>query len=435
TIEWSWEATVSAGDDQSICASEDVTLEGVIGGGATTAVWSGGAGTFTPDNTTLDAVYSPSQAERDANEVTLTLTTDDPAGICSAVSDQMTIFIGTVPTSATLVSSGDWCTDVDPSWISTVISGGAPPYTISYAANGVAQPDITGYYNGDQYDLGFLPAGTYTYEITEIVDDCGNILTGAGLPLPVTFTIYENPDANAGNDRFTCGDLFTTLAAVPSVGTGTWSVVSGPGTAVFSPDANTPGATVTVSDYGSYVLRWTEINGGVCISTSEIIADFEKVAAAGTDMDLCGSLSANLNGNVPAVGQGTWTLVSGPGTVSFTPGIHNPGAVATVSTYGTYVFRWTIDNGGLCSTSDEVTVIYNPAGQVNTPANQVVCNGDNTADIFFSTLITTGSTTYEWTNNNTSIGLGASGTGDILSFVAVNLTNAPVVATIEVTPT
>jgi PKD repeat protein len=435
TIEWSWEATVSAGADQSICANEDVTLEGVIGGGATTAVWTGGAGTFTPDNTTLNALYSPTQAERDANEVTLTLTTDDPAGLCGPVNDQMTIFIGTVPTSATLVSSGDWCTDVDPSWISSVISGGAPPYTISYEANGVPQPDITGYYNGDQYDLGFLPAGTYTWEITQIVDDCGNILTGAGLPLPVTFTIYENPDANAGNDRFTCGDLFTTLAAVPSVGTGTWSVVSGPGTAVFTPDANTPGATVTVSDYGSYVLRWTEINGGVCVSTSEIIADFEKVAAAGIDLDLCGSLSAGLNGNVPAVGQGTWALVSGPGTVSFTPGTHSPAAVATVSTYGTYVFSWTIDNGGLCSTTDEVTVIYNPAGQVNTPANQVVCNSDNTTDIIFSTLTATGSTTYEWTNNNTGIGLGASGTGDIVSFTAVNMTSAPVVATIEVTPT
>ena len=41
---------------------------------------------------------------------------------------------------------------------------------------------------------------------------------------------------------------------------------------------------------------------------------------------------------------------------------------------------------------------------------------------------------FTWTNNNTSIGLAASGTGNIASFTALNATNAPVVATIVVTP-
>jgi len=43
--------------------------------------------------------------------------------------------------------------------------------------------------------------------------------------------------------------------------------------------------------------------------------------------------------------------------------------------------------------------------------------------------------TYSWTNNQPSIGLAASGTGNILPFTAINNTANPVVATITVTPT
>ncbi|WP_163393294.1 T9SS type A sorting domain-containing protein [Flavobacterium limi] len=43
--------------------------------------------------------------------------------------------------------------------------------------------------------------------------------------------------------------------------------------------------------------------------------------------------------------------------------------------------------------------------------------------------------TYNWTNNNTSIGLAASGTGNIPSFKGINNGNVPVTATITVTPT
>jgi hypothetical protein len=41
---------------------------------------------------------------------------------------------------------------------------------------------------------------------------------------------------------------------------------------------------------------------------------------------------------------------------------------------------------------------------------------------------------YFWTNNNTAIGLAASGNGNIPSFIATNTTNLPVTATITVTP-
>ena len=42
--------------------------------------------------------------------------------------------------------------------------------------------------------------------------------------------------------------------------------------------------------------------------------------------------------------------------------------------------------------------------------------------------------TYSWTNNEPSIGLGSTGTGNILPFTAINNTGSPIVATITATP-
>lgn len=66
------------------------------------------------------------------------------------------------------------------------------------------------------------------------------------------------------------------------------------------------------------------------------------------------------------------------------------------------------------------------------PDNVTVCSGATTNTIVFSSTVS--GTTYTWTNNNTAIGLGASGTGNIAPFTAINPTGAPVTATITVTP-
>jgi hypothetical protein len=212
-------------------------------------------------------------------------------------------------------------------------------------------------------------------------------------------------------------------------------VVSGPGTVTFSPNVNNPNAVFTATQYGSYVLRWTEVNGGICTSTNDKTVLFERTANAGADRDLCGTLSVVLAGNAPAVGQGTWTKVSGPGTVSFSPTANTPNATATVSAYGPYVFRWTLRNISFCNTTDDVAVVYNPAGQVTKPADMFVCAGSTTSAVTFTTTNTGGTTSYVWANNNTSIGLAASGTGNLPSFTALNSGTTPVTATITVTPT
>lgn len=81
------------------------------------------------------------------------------------------------------------------------------------------------------------------------------------------------------------------------------------------------------------------------------------------------------------------------------------------------------------------TVVVNPNATVNLLPDQTICNGTATTAVNFSTNTTGGTITYNWTNNNTSIGLGAGGTGNIPSFTATNTGNAPVSGTVTVTPT
>ena len=94
--------------------------------------------------------------------------------------------------------------------------------------------------------------------------------------------------------------------------------------------------------------------------------------------------------------------------------------------------------GGVgCTGTSWVTLAswdVNPTAQVNQPGSEVVCNGDNTTAVNFTTVTTGGVTTYTWTNDQSSIGLSATGSGDIPSFTATNTGTAPVVATIIVTP-
>jgi hypothetical protein len=79
------------------------------------------------------------------------------------------------------------------------------------------------------------------------------------------------------------------------------------------------------------------------------------------------------------------------------------------------------------------TITVNPSTTVNPVTSVAYCDGATTAAIVFGSPV--GGTTYAWTNSDPTIGLGASGTGNIPSFTATNPGAVPKVATITVTPT
>lgn len=84
--------TVNPGGPYTTCSGIGVTLNGSITGPIATGIWSGGLGTFTPSANALNAVYTP-HASESGLVVNLTLTSDDPPGVCDfkAVSTTVTV--------------------------------------------------------------------------------------------------------------------------------------------------------------------------------------------------------------------------------------------------------------------------------------------------------------------------------------------------------
>ena len=92
-----------------------------------------------------------------------------------------------------------------------------------------------------------------------------------------------------------------------------------------SPNANTPGATVTVSGYGTKEFTWTETNGS-CSDNDAVTINFyeQPTANAGAGGDEC-DLTFVLNATA-SVGTGVWTMTNGQYSLFLTkcqyPGSH-----------------------------------------------------------------------------------------------------------------
>ncbi|WP_343858100.1 PKD domain-containing protein, partial [Fulvivirga kasyanovii] len=198
--------------------------------------------------------------------------------------------------------------------------------------------------------------GTYAFRLTETNGVCTSTDD-----IVVTYT--EQPVANAGTGGNMCGkdagNPFT-FSAVASSGTGTWTQQSGPGISTFA-DSNLATTSVTVDTYGTFVYRWTEVNGG-CSDFDEVTVIFYEPTVAdadrgnGTPYDECDQTF--LLDAVPSVSgsSGVWSMLSGAGVATFTNST-SPTTQVSVSAYGNYVFRWTESNG-VCTSSDDVEVNF-----------------------------------------------------------------------------
>ena len=82
--------TVNAGSALSVCPGGIVELNGLLGGSAISATWSGGAGVFS-NKDSLKTFYTPTPSEYASGSVKLTLTTNDPEGPCTAASSDVIV--------------------------------------------------------------------------------------------------------------------------------------------------------------------------------------------------------------------------------------------------------------------------------------------------------------------------------------------------------
>ncbi|WP_346861882.1 HYR domain-containing protein [uncultured Draconibacterium sp.] len=298
-----------------------------------------------------------------------------------------------------------------------------------------------------------LYAGIYDVRMRDLADTTCEMSLDPALELsePPAMTIASQP-----TDITDCYGTTVSFGVLPNGGAGTisyeWQYMR-PAESVFTTiagqvsdslhvanigDANSPNGTqyrVIVSDNCSSLISDT-----VTLTVNEIVF----VSPDTLDKEICEgqdySLQVTTSGETPTNYQwqidttGSWvnlannSIISGVNTDQLTI------TGASPSETGQYRVVVTFPSSGIgCDLSSESFVrnlTVHPLPLVDTTTDMVVCNGNMVPQITFTGT----ATSYDWINSNTGIGLAASGTGDISTFLAVNNDTVPVSASIVVTP-
>lgn len=135
--------------------------------------------------------------------------------------------------------------------------------------------------------------------------------------------------------------------------------------------------TVTYSAQGTYTT-YLKASDASCASGNSIDSVVVKVNAATTISDagsaqtVCGT-NATLAANTPGAGTGTWTLISGKGTIT-SP--NSPTSTVTGLGTGPNVFKWTIANPPCSSSTSMVTITgVGVPSSANAGPDQIICGG------------------------------------------------------------
>ncbi|RPD50649.1 PKD domain-containing protein [Paracnuella aquatica] len=294
--------------------------------------------------------------------------------------------------------------------------------------------------------LSFQTAGVYTITL----NSGGNSLCGSGTVVK-TICVTPRPVAKFAVDKTSgCGPLAvktTNSSDNPTCGNNNyrWSVSY----------ANSAGCTPTTSNFnyvngtsassanpefqfvnpGVYTVSLVVISPGGCESapvTQAITVKEKPRISLNIPAAICQNGTITPTATVNNCYSSTaatyaWTFQNG------TPATSNsatPGNV-TFNISGPQLVTLAVTNE--CGTTTETqTVNVRTAPDVTVPPSQSICAGTATGVQNFTGTVS--GTTFNWTNDNTSIGLAASGTGSIPSFTAVSNTTTPKVARITVTP-
>ena len=153
------------------------------------------------------------------------------------------------------------------------------------------------------------------------------------------------------------------------------------------------------------------------------------IVNAGPDQIIC-SNTTTLSANAPAVGVGTWSVVSGSGTFA---NVNSPTTTVSGLSLGNNVFEWTLPSGLCANVSDNVTINVTAGGPTITVNTTTICSGSTT------TLTATGATTYSWNTGASTSTLNVSPTTTTVYTVTGTTsgcsTNKTTTVTVSSTPT
>jgi hypothetical protein len=372
-------APASVGGPQTICPLGTTNQLSATPSSGTWSVVSGGTGSFSNASSWFATFTHTGGAGPIVLRWTIT------SGSCPPSTGDVTVNITPAPTTATVGGAQTVCvlgtttglggntpTAGTGSW--SVFSGGSGTFSNASA------PNATFTHTGG--------VGPIVLRWTIISGTCGSSAAD------VVVNIAQPPStATVGSNLTICRfDITPGLGGnTPSVGTGTWSVVSG-GTGFFS-NVNLPNATFAhTGGTGPVVLRWTISNSSCTPSFADVTVTISQpptTATLGGPQTICGfGTTTGLGGNTPTAGTGQWSVVGG-GTGTFS----NVSAPNTTFTHsggaGPIVLAWTISNSPCASSSATVSVTIAPTPTIAiTGGPQTICPfgssaglGGNTPDV------------------------------------------------------
>ncbi len=262
--------------------------------------------------------------------------------------------------------------------VTLTLSGGTAPYTVN------GQPATGNTFVSNS----FVNGSSYTFNVTD-ANGCPmpqivgafscNCATDAGTMSAQILSVCEgqNLTATASGDFNLDGNDITAYVLHNGVGPALGQIFGQNTTGAFSfdPAQMQFGTTYYISLVAGNPLGSFPDPLDPCFSVApgQPVQWLQNpIPNAGQDLTICGQtigLQA-VDGNF----NGSWTLVSGPGTVNFNDA-NDPASTATVSSNGAYVFQWTELNG-TCSGVDDASVVFNALPTV-TALNEI-CDGTNT---------------------------------------------------------
>jgi gliding motility-associated-like protein len=347
----------SAGTNQAFCDNNSASLHANTPTNNGTGTWSVLTG-----NATFSNIHNPSAiaSNLSGGSNTLVWTITSQYGVCLTTSDAMDVMRDLTPDPAQAGPDRGVCDSLVVNLAGLQAGNGGTGTWGVVSGSGILadmHSPVTGVSN--------LSIGNNQFRWT-VVSQYG-ICPGSTDNVTITRDVAPAP-AFAGMDQNLCSSVTSPLGANnATVGTGTWSVITNPSgiAPVFVPGAGSPNTTVQIlpGNEGIYEFLWTIINGS-CRTSDTLRVDFGlpvPPADAGPDDIVCGT-SAELNGNNPGIGTGTWLKITGPGNVSFLPGEHARAAFAQINAgeEATYTYEWRITSGSCPPSADLVEILYKP---------------------------------------------------------------------------
>lgn len=428
------EVTVPANKTQ--CAGESTGVMNFVGT-VPSAVY-----TWTNTNTSIGLASSGTgnipafiPINNGSTPVTATISVTPTSG-CSGIPQSFTITVNPRPAKPAAVRPVVYCLNETASPLSaTAVSGNTINwYTVYQGTPGTTPPTPS-----------TATAGTTTYFVTQ-----ANSFNCESDTARIVVTINPKISNNIiAADQTICNG--SSAQTITSQG----AVSGGSGTYTYQWQQSTDGGTTWTNISGATAASYNPgtvtsdtkyrrlVNSSTCGDTSNVASIVVQGSLTNVgisaDQTICQGTQPNLlQGQAPTGGNGNFTYQweSSANNTTWTPivGATNQDYQPTTLTSSTY-FRRKVSSGQCTVYSASVLVTVNPKPVTTKPADLIVCNNSASGAVSFTS--TPAATTFGWVNDNTAIGLAASGTGNIPPFTTANTSNpkVPVSANIKVAGT